>query len=98
MTYAKAAGICWREEELTVVVVVVVVVVVPAEIRNTGGWCIELLRPNHMPSHNKKVVKNMIKKYIHTKFASSFFFFFFFFFFCSCMGDSTPLRRRILSD
>ncbi len=56
MTDAKAAGICWGEEELTVVVVVVVVVlaVVPAEIRNTGSWCIKLLRPNHMPSHNKK--------------------------------------------
>jgi hypothetical protein len=54
MTYAKAAGICWGEEERTVVVVVVVGVVVPAEIRNTGSWCIKLLRPNHMPSHNKK--------------------------------------------
>ncbi len=52
MTDAKAAGICWGEKELTVVVVVVVVV--PAEIRNTGSWCIKLLRPNHMPSHNKK--------------------------------------------
>ncbi len=37
MTDAKAARICWGEEELTVVVVVVVVAAVPAEIRNTGS-------------------------------------------------------------
>jgi hypothetical protein len=53
MTDAKAAGICWGEEELTVVVVVVVVVV-PAEIKKTSSWCTKLLRPDHMPSHKKK--------------------------------------------
>jgi hypothetical protein len=57
MTDAKAAGICWGEEELTVVVVVfvvVVAVVVPAEIKKTSSWCTKLLRPDHMPSHKKK--------------------------------------------
>jgi hypothetical protein len=49
MTDAKAAGICWGKEELTVVVVVV-----PAEIKKTSSWCTKLLRPDHMPSHKKK--------------------------------------------
>ncbi len=60
MTDAKAAGICWGEEELTVVVVVVVAVVVPAEIKKTSSWCTKLLRPDHMPSHKKK--KNLSSK------------------------------------
>jgi hypothetical protein len=51
MTDAKAAGICWGEEELTVVVVAVVV---PAEIKKTSSWCTKLLGPDHMPSHKKK--------------------------------------------
>ncbi len=53
ITDAKAAGICWGEEKLTVVVVIIVVVV-PAEIKKTSSWCTKLLRPDHMPSHKKK--------------------------------------------
>jgi hypothetical protein len=46
MRDAKAAGICWGEEELTVVV--------PAESKKTSSWCSKLLWPDHMPSHKKK--------------------------------------------
>jgi hypothetical protein len=53
MTGAKAAGICWGEEVLTVVVVVVAVVVL-AEIKKTSSWCTKFLRPEAWTKEKKQ--------------------------------------------